>query len=406
MGSLKIESPGHCAAGILYDRQTAGNMESDVGAIWHAGKRRQASKGSSGTLQTLPDSCCARALSYLELREIGLVGECSLMSQLRTHAPELWLILCEERWPAVASSEALRKAVMRRHPRDYYIHTYLEHHLSRPLLDLDNHLVHLELRQKGRSICSVAREARDVFRSEVAAYYAWGHRGGVSAYYKPDGLLFDNISAKVDCSDDDMFPPEAAPVTVTYYVIRKSDGHMAVLASDDTFGQAAGGAPINEGMVTSFPQYPKLRGMLPMNCNCLSRLQHRNLSPSEGHSRSSLGWRDAEKRDNYFEISTSLYVGTDADGTDNERRPIFEELARRIPRYAALERAQSEITGPPRAVVTPGQVEIRELFMQFDGGLYTDEPNTTREEEEYEISSEELRLKDIRSILAQHLRFG
>ena len=87
MGSLKIESPGHCAAGILYARQTAGNMESDVGTIWHAGKRRQASKGSSGTLQTLPDSCCARALSYLELREIGLVGECSLMSQLRTHAP-------------------------------------------------------------------------------------------------------------------------------------------------------------------------------------------------------------------------------------------------------------------------------------------------------------------------------
>ena len=146
--------------------------------------------------------------------------------------------------------------------------------------------------------------------------------------------------------------------------------------------------------------------MLPMNCNCLSRLQARNLSPSEGHSRSSLGWRDAEKRDNYFEISTSLYVGTEADGAVNERRPIFEELARRIPRYAALERAQSEVTGPPRAVVTPGQVEIRELFMQFSGDLYSDEPNTTREVDEYRISTQELDLEDIRSVLAQHLRFG
>ena len=299
--------------------------------VVHRGTGRQVSKRSSGTLQTLPDSICARALSYLELREVSLVEQCSLMSQVRALAPELWLMFCEARWPAVAKSQELRKAVMRRHPREYFMHTYLEHHLPRPLLDLDNHLVHLEIRQKGRSLCSVAREARDVFRSEVAAYYAWGHRGGVSAYYKPDGLLFDNISAKVDCSDDDMFPPEAAPVTVTYYVIRKSDGHMAVLASDDTFGQAAGGAPINEGMVTSFPQYPKLRGMLPMNCNCLSRLQARNLVPSEGHSRSSLGWRDTKKRDNYFEISTALYVGTDADGADNERRPIFEELARGCP---------------------------------------------------------------------------
>ena len=364
-------------------------MESDVGTIWHAGKRRHTSKGSSGTLQTLPGDCCSRALSYLELGEIGIVGECSLMSQLRTHAPELWLMLCEQRWPAIASSEALRKAVMRRHPRDYFIHTYLEHHLSRPLLDLDNHLVHLELRQKGRSICSVAREARDVFRSEVAAYYAWGHRGGVSAYYKPDGLLFDNISAKVDCSDDDMFPPEAAPVTVTYYVIRKSDGHMAILVDDDSFGQAAGGADFGgDAPFNAFPQYPTLTGMLPMNCNCFSRLQHKNLTKQERQVCSSLGWRDYRKRDNYFEICTALYVGTEADGTGTERRPA------------------PEATEPPRAVVTPGQVEIRELFMQFSGDLYSDEPNTTREVDEYRISTQELDLEDIRSVLAQHLRFG
>ena len=103
---------------------------------------------------------------------------------------------------------------------------------------------------------------------------------------------------------------------------------------------------------------------------------------------SSLGWRDTRKRDNYLEICTALYVGTEADGTGTERRPA------------------PEATEPPRAVVTPGQVEIRELFMQFSGDLYSDEPNTTREVDEYRISTEELDLEHIRSVLAQHLRFG
>ena len=269
-------------------------MESEQHVVRHNGKLRYTSKGSSGTLQALPDSCCARAMSYLKVREVELVGECSLKSKVRACSRELWLMLCEQRWPAIASSEALRKALMMRHPRDYFMHTYLEHHLPRPLLDLDEHLVHLEIRQKGRSICSVAREARDVFRS------------GVTGYHEPDGILFDDISAKVDCSDDDKFPPEAAPVTVQYFLIRKSDGHLAVLANDDTFGEAAGGADINKGFFKSFPQYPTLTGMLPMNCCCNSRLQDRNLTGQERHLWSSLGWRDILRRDNYFEICTAL----------------------------------------------------------------------------------------------------
>ena len=38
------------------------------------GKLRYTTKGSSGTLQALPDSCCARAMSYLELREVDSSG--------------------------------------------------------------------------------------------------------------------------------------------------------------------------------------------------------------------------------------------------------------------------------------------------------------------------------------------
>ena len=57
--------------------------------VMHRGKLRYTSKGSSGTLQALPDSCCARAMSYLELREVELVGECSLEASVRAQAPEL-----------------------------------------------------------------------------------------------------------------------------------------------------------------------------------------------------------------------------------------------------------------------------------------------------------------------------
>ena len=309
-------------------------------------------------MQALPDSCCARAMSYLELREVSLVAQCSLKSKVRACSRELWLMLCEQRWPAIASSEALRKAVMMRHPRDYFMHMYLDCYSPRPLLDLDDHLVQLEIRQKGRSLCSVAREARDVFRS------------GVTEYHEQDGILIEGLRCAVDCSDDDMFPPEASRLRVTYYVIRKSDGRVAILGTDSTFGTLPGGAPIGEGFFKSFPQYPSLRGMLPMNCEYLS-----SLTPYVRGSCAGIGWRDTRKRDNYFEISTALFVGTDADNPGNDRVPA---------------EAYGAGTGkPPTVVVTKGQVEIRSIFMSFSGDLYRQEPTNTREHDQYLISSEE-----------------
>ena len=376
MRCLKRDSV-HCAASKLSPSIRGGDsvkMQSEATMVMHRGKLRYTSKGSSGTLQALPDSCCARAMSYLELREVELVGECSLNSKVRACSRELWLMLCEQQWPAVASSEALRKAVMMRHPRDYFIHKYLDCYSPRPLLDLDDHLVHVEIRQKGRSICSVAREARDVFRS------------GVTEYHEQDGILIEGLRCAVDCSDDDMFPPEASRLGVTYYMIRKSDGRVAILGRDSTFGTLPGGAPIGEGYFKCFPQYPSLRGMLPMNCELFN-----SFTPYVRGSGAGIGWRDTRKRDNYFEISTAVFVGTDADSPGNDRVPAL---------YGAG-------TGkPPTVVVTKGQVEIRSIFMTFSGDLYTREPYSMREMEEYQISSEELDLEDIRSVLAQHLRFG
>ena len=376
MRCLKRDSV-HCAASKLSPSIRGGDsvkMQSEATMVMHRGKLRYTSKGSSGTLQALPDSCCARAMSYLALREVELVGECSLNSKVRACSRELWLMLCEQQWPAVASSEALRKAVMMRHPRDYFIHKYLDCYSPRPLLDLDDHLVHVEIRQKGRSICSVAREARDVFRS------------GVTEYHEQDGILIEGLRCAVDCSDDDMFPPEASRLGVTYYMIRKSDGRVAILGRDSTFGTLPGGAPIGEGYFKCFPQYPSLRGMLPMNCELFN-----SFTPYVRGSGAGIGWRDTRKRDNYFEISTAVFVGTDADSPGNDRVPAL---------YGAG-------TGKPRTVVvTKGQVEIRSIFMSFSGDLFRQEPTNTREHEQYLISSEELDLEDIRSVLAQHLRFG
>ena len=269
-------------------------------------------------MRTLPDCCCSRALSYLELREVSLVAQCSLLSLGRAYERELWLMLCEARWPAVASSEALRKAVLRRHPRDYFMHMYLDCYSPRPLLDLDDHLVQLEIRQKGRSLCSVAREARDVFRS------------GVTGYHEPDGIL-SRASRAVDCSDDDMFPPEAHD---RGHVLRDARRRTAaILGTDSTFGTPGGARWVR--FFKSFPQYPSLRG-----ASYELRIS-RSLTPCgalAGH-----GWRDA-RGETHFEISTALW--------DRRRQPGND----RVP---ALRRGTEN--RPPWWYER--QVEIRSIFM-------------------------------------------
>ena len=104
-----------------------------------------------------------------------------------------------------------------------------------------------------------------------------------------------------------------------------------------------------------------------------------------------IGCRDTRKRDNYFEMSTALFVGTDADNPGNDRVPT----------------AYGAGTGkPPTVVVTKGQVEMRSIFMSFSGNLFRQEPMNAREHDQYLISSDDLGLKDIRAFLALHLRFG
>ena len=160
-------------------------------------------------------------------------------------------MLCEQRWPAIASSEALRKAVMIAiHGITLCTRTSSTTCRGRCWTSTNTSCISRSVRRADPSIRWRARRG-DVFRMQVAAYREWSFRAG--EYHNPAGILFDDISARVDCSDDDTFPPEAAPVTVTYYVIRKSDGHMAILVDDDSFGQGGRRRLAGRGPSTPFP---------------------------------------------------------------------------------------------------------------------------------------------------------
>ena len=116
----------------------------------------------------LPADVTKHALSFLAVTDVPSGAALCKAWSAAARAPDLWLALCEARWPSTVSG-ALRQAVLRRGPREYYRQhaAALRGATPRPLLDLDDHLIQLELSQNGRVICSVAQELRDVMRREL-----------------------------------------------------------------------------------------------------------------------------------------------------------------------------------------------------------------------------------------------
>ena len=113
----------------------------------------------------LPADVTKHALSFLAVTDVPSGAALCKAWSAAARAPDLWLALCEARWPSTVSG-ALRQAVLRRGPREYYRQhaSALRGTTPQPLLDLDDHLIQLELSQNGRVICSVAQELRDVMR--------------------------------------------------------------------------------------------------------------------------------------------------------------------------------------------------------------------------------------------------
>ena len=225
----------------------------------------------------LPEDCARSVLTLLAVKDIPAAAACSRAWSAAARTSELWMTLVQMRWPCTVSG-ALRQAVLRRGPREYYRQqtTILRAHTpQRPPLDLENLLVQIELTQNGRTICSVAREARDVLR---------GACEDIDGRLR-DGIVFDNLHARVDTSKCNEFPPEEAdPVSISCSVIRKSDGHVAALVPtaelDRTVGTFMGHDPSIPDFGQqphSFAANPSLHGFFPVQC------QQRTLLDVEPH---------------------------------------------------------------------------------------------------------------------------
>ena len=227
----------------------------------------------------LPEDCLRSVLTLLAVKDIPAAAACSRAWCAATRTSELWMALVQTRWPCTASG-VLRQAVLRRGPREYYRQqaaALCARTPRRPPLDLDDLLVQLELTQNGRTICSVAREARDVLRRDCE---------DIDSRLQ-DGVMFDNLRARVDTSKENTFPPEEAPVSISYSVIRKSDGRVAALVPTAELDFSCGWALGREDRPGAFAANPSLRGYLPAEYAqptlCLYRIRHRcgSLVPSE-----------------------------------------------------------------------------------------------------------------------------
>ena len=298
-------------------------------------------------MASLPADLTKHALSFLVVAEIPRGAALCKAWSAAARAPDLWLALCEARWPSTASG-ALRQAVLRRGPREYYRQhaAALRGATPRPLLDLDDHLIQLELSQNGRAICSVAREARDVMRRNCR--HNSDDTGGLRA-----GLIFENLRARVDTSTDNYFPPGL--LTISCVVIRKSDGRVATLVPADTLdmwcGSTFGMDPNPNG---KFAAYPSLHGYLPAQFEQQTGLddalrhpdRHNPATPKDlaaDYLLNRLG------RDYAHEVTAEVQIGEDA------------ELPRDGVPWAPSPDAS--------VVVGPGYVEVRRILCTFTGWL-------------------------------------
>ena len=203
----------------------------------------------------LPEDCARSVLALLAVKDIPAAAACSRAWSAAARTSQLWMALVNARWPATASG-TLRQAVLRRGPREYYRQqaaVLRTHTPRRPPLDLNDLLVQLDLTQNGRTICSVAREARDVLRRDCEDI---GSR-------PQDGIIFDGLHARVDTSKDNLFPPEEDPVSISCSVIRKSDGRVAALAPTAELEMKSGWELGRQDRSGAFAANPLLRGYLP-----------------------------------------------------------------------------------------------------------------------------------------------
>ena len=104
-------------------------------------------------MASLPADVTKHALSFLAVTDVPSGAALCKAWSAAARARELWLALCEARWPSTVSG-ALRQAVLRRGPREYYRQQVVRAHAATATIGFDDLLVQLKLTQT-----TVARSA-------------------------------------------------------------------------------------------------------------------------------------------------------------------------------------------------------------------------------------------------------
>ena len=195
--------------------------------------------------------------------------------------------------------------------------------------------------------------------------------------------MFDNLRARVDTSKENTFPPEEAPVSISYSVIRKSDGRVAALVPTAELEFSCGW-----GLGGSFAANTSLSGYLP------AEYAQRTLLDVDPHDVSTtwlLGRMNGTQRMNGTHVCktvATVHIGTLAEF------PHDSELWTPSP--------------DPSVVAGDGYVELRRIFTTFTLRLEERvEDEELREEEGdfichdcHDLDPDELRL-----VLGQRLVF-
>jgi len=327
----------------------------------------------------LPEDCARSVLALLAVKDIPAAAACSRAWGAAARTSELWMALVSTRWPS-ASSGALRQAVMCRGPREYYRQqtaVLRAHTPRRPPLDLENLLVQIELTQNGRVICSVAREARDVLR------WACEDTDGRAR----DGIEFDNLHARVDTSKCNQFPPEEAdPVSISYSVIRKSDGRVAALVpaaelevGSGTFMGHDPSIPDLGQQPHSFAANPSLYGFYPVQC------QQRTLLDVEPHDVSTSWLLQRMGEGHVCKTLADVHIGTSSE--------LREDSEPWVPSADAS------------VAVGEDYVELRRILVTFSLHLKRPLTEDDSDDEEGFVSIKFLNLDEIRRAFDQRLVF-
>ena len=246
-------------------------------------------KRAMSPLKRRADVCCvvptelqARILAFAGYRAATRSARCSRAWRTAASAPALWLELAAARWP---STTALGSIVQARAREFYFDRAAAKKFLVEPYsaprvlssFSESDFLFTLDMVEHGRLLSSVVCEARDVLRHETERFAS-------NVPVLGSALVFDGVTAKIDCTRDFFYRHHAhggsgnsMAIRLKMCVVRKSDGRIAPFLTS-TLLKVGSFLPFGEGTESRgpslplrrsriFARIPSLSGALPFSSN-------------------------------------------------------------------------------------------------------------------------------------------